>query len=119
MYEVSSTVSSCTRMKSIRHESWFSSSHLSLEKILEITYLWCEDLSQHTIMKWCQVAEHTIVDWCCFCREVCRVYEADHFEKIGGPGCYVCIIDLCMHTSCYNMIISILCVHSIIEYDYT
>ena len=37
-------------------------------------------------MKWCKVAEHTIVDWCCFCREVCIVYEADHFERIGGPG---------------------------------
>ena len=72
-------------MKLIRDGSWFSGSHLSLEKILEITYLWCEDLPQHTIMKWCQVAEHTIVDWCCFCREVCIVYEADHFERIGGP----------------------------------
>ena len=37
-------VSSCRRMKSIRDGSWFSGSHLSLEKILEITYLWCEDL---------------------------------------------------------------------------
>ena len=82
-------MSSCRRMKSIRDGSWFSGSHLSLEKILEITYLWCEDLPQHTIMKWCQVAEHTIVDWCCFCREVCIVFEADHFEKIGGPGCTV------------------------------
>ena len=82
-------MSSCRRMKSIRDGSWFSGSHLSLEKILEITYLWCEDLPQHTIMKWCQVAEHTIVDWCCFCREVCIVFEADHFEKIGGPGCIV------------------------------
>ena len=32
---------------------------------------------------------------------------------------YVLIIDLCMHTSCYNIVISTLCVHSIVDYDYT
>ena len=31
---------------------------------------------------------------------------------------YVLIIDLCMHTSCYNIVSSTLCVHSII-YNYT
>lgn len=82
---------SCRRMKSIRHGSWFSGSHLSIEKILEITFLWCEDIEQRVVKKWVEVAEHTIVDWCHFCREVCAIWYNDHTgtDQIGGPGTVV------------------------------
>ena len=80
----------CRRAKSIRVNSWFSRSHLSIEQILELTYLWTEDLSQKTIMKWVDISsKSTIVDWCNFCRELCAVFMAEHSQKIGGPGTVV------------------------------
>lgn len=84
-------MSSCRRAKSIRAGSWFSGSHLSMEKILDITFLWCEDLEQKIIQKWVGIAEHTIVDWCHFCREVCAGWYNDHTgaDKIGGVGTVV------------------------------
>ncbi len=56
-----------------------------MEKILDITFLWCEDLEQKIIQKWVGIAEHTIVDWCHFCREVCAGWFNDHTgaDKVG------------------------------------
>ena len=42
----------CRKAKSIRHDSWFSMSHLSLEQILELTFLWTEGMSGETVRKW-------------------------------------------------------------------
>eukprot|EP00731_Ephydatia_muelleri_P007958 Em0004g296a len=56
----------CRKVKSIRHDSWFSQSHLTLEQILEVTFLWTEDMSGET---------------------VCAVYmDQIETEKIGGVG---------------------------------
>ena len=76
----------CRAAKSIRADSWFQGSHLSLETILEITYLWTEDLPYKTIIKWCDISCKTAVDWCHFCREVCAAYLDGWFAPIGGPG---------------------------------
>ena len=79
-------VPACCAAKSIRADSWFQGSHLSLETILEITYLWTQDLPQKTIIKWCDISSRTAVDWCHFCREVCAAYLDGRFAPIGGPG---------------------------------
>eukprot|EP00731_Ephydatia_muelleri_P021868 Em0014g459a len=52
----------CRKVKSIRHDSWFSQSHLTLEQILEVTFLWTEDMPGETARKWIET------------------------EKIGGVG---------------------------------
>eukprot|EP00731_Ephydatia_muelleri_P034513 Em0063g18a len=77
----------CRKVKSIRHDSWFSQSHLTLEQILEVTFLWTEDMSGETVRKWVGINKNTIVDWFNFCREVCAVYmDQIETEKIGGVG---------------------------------
>eukprot|EP00731_Ephydatia_muelleri_P013452 Em0007g762a len=60
----------CRKVKSIRHDSWFSQSHLTLEQILEVTFLWTEDMPGETVRK-----------------RVCAVYmDQIETEKIGGVG---------------------------------
>lgn len=50
--------------------------HLGFQEvlILEITFLWAEDLPQKIIVRWCQVSTKPAVNWCHFCREVCMEY---------------------------------------------
>ncbi|KAL5506266.1 hypothetical protein EMCRGX_G007877 [Ephydatia muelleri] len=48
---------------------WFSQSHLTLEQILEATFLWTEDMSGETVRKWVGMNKNTIVDWFNLCRE--------------------------------------------------
>ena len=79
-------VPACHAAKSIRADSWFQGSHLSLEIILEITHLCTEDLPQKTIIKWCGISCNTAVDWCHFCHVVCAAYLDGRFAPIGGPG---------------------------------
>ena len=77
----------CRKVKSIRLGSWFSMNHLTLEQILELTFLWTEDMSGKTVRKWVGVNKNTVVDWFNFCRELCAVYMDDNAsEKIGGVG---------------------------------
>ena len=76
----------CRKAKSIRHDSWFSTSHLSLEQILELTFLWTEDMSGETVRKLVGVNKNTVVDWFNFCRDLCARYMDEHNEKIGGVG---------------------------------
>ena len=51
----------CRKVKSIRHDSWFSQSHLTLEQILEVTFLWTEDMPGETARKWVRINKNTIV----------------------------------------------------------
>lgn len=79
----------CRRSTSIRADSWFSRSHLSLEKILELTYYWSEELPLRVAVRWSGVSSKTVVDWYNFCRDVCAEYLHNHAAKIGGPGTIV------------------------------
>ena len=38
------TTECCRKVKSIRHDSWFSQSLLTLEQILEVTFLWTDNV---------------------------------------------------------------------------
>ena len=51
------------RKKSIRHGSWFSNHHLTLEQILTMTFLWSENLESHIMTCWTHVHKDTTVDW--------------------------------------------------------
>jgi hypothetical protein len=77
----------CSRVISIRNDSFFSGSHLSLQQILLIIYGWAKDYAQKDIAheaKLGQHSTHTKVAWCAFCRDVCEQYLIDNPQVIGG-----------------------------------
>ena len=63
--------SKCTNKISIREDSWFSGTHLSLEQVIKLTYYWVYKLPLEFITRELKISEHTIVDWCQFARDVC------------------------------------------------
>ena len=63
-------VRGCRKKRTIRYGSWFSGHHLTIPQVLQIMYLWSEDISQETVKRWVGVADHTIVDWFNYLREV-------------------------------------------------
>ncbi len=71
---------------SIRKDSWFEKSNLSLKEIVKLTYWWCRGLKQDEIRHEVNISKHTAVDWDSFCRETCEVTLLEKEEKIGGPG---------------------------------
>ncbi len=77
----------CNKKVSKRKGSWFDGSHLSIDQIVKLTYLWVHKCSEEFTMRECGiVGEHTIVDWYSFCREVCVEVLQGESVPIGGPG---------------------------------
>ena len=62
-------VRGCRKKRTIRYDSWFSGHHLTIPQVLQIMYLWSEDISQEMVKRWVGVADHTIVDWFNYLRE--------------------------------------------------
>ena len=79
-------------MASIRQNSWFSGSKLSIEKILALTYAWAHKFSasqavHETSLDDETTSTETVVDWYNYCREVCADRIMNHHAgPIGGPG---------------------------------
>ena len=71
---------------SIRKDSWFEKSNLTIPETLKFTYWWCMGVSQKNIIQQLQLSKHTSVDWAMFCREVCLDVMNKQERKIGGPG---------------------------------
>lgn len=73
----------CDYYQSIRVDTFFHKSHLSLYQIVSFAYLWLENVSLSFIVKQIKIAQHTAVDWSSFHREV--VFEAmiTNHNKIG------------------------------------
>ena len=66
----------CNGQASIRQKSWFSSSKLSLEKILALTYAWADKFTttqavHETALDEETTSTETVIDWYNYCREVC------------------------------------------------
>ena len=79
-------------MASIRHNSWFSGSKLSIEKILALIYAWANNFTtsqavHETSLDDEQTSTEMVVDWYHYCREVCAERIIQHHKGlIGGPG---------------------------------
>ena len=71
---------------SIRKNTWFEQSNLTLEEIMKLTYWWTAGLKENQIAMQLQLSSNTVVDWSMFCREVCEVFIAEKSQKIGGEG---------------------------------
>ena len=82
----------CNGQASIRQNSWFSGSKLSIEKVIALTYAWAHSYTTTQAMHETSLddettSSETVIDWYNYCREVCadRIMK-HHAGPIGGPG---------------------------------
>ena len=79
-------------MASVRQNSWFSGSRLSIEKVLALTYAWAHKFTttqavHETSLDDESTSTETVIDWYNYCREVCADRIMNHHAgQIGGPG---------------------------------
>ena len=74
----------CNTRKSIRENSFFAKSHLSLDKLLTLLYWWTTDARQSIVRNELQIGRECLVDWYQYIREICFTWVDDHSEQIGG-----------------------------------
>jgi transposase-like protein len=72
--------------RSIRENTWFERSNLTIEEIIKFTYWWSTNMPQHQIITQLRISTKTAVDWCMFCREICEVIIERESQQIGGKG---------------------------------
>lgn len=91
----------CRKTWGFRRESWFEGSHLSIPKILELTYLWVYEHPNKSISQEIGVSVKTVIEWANACRDVClyAVVNANQGKPIGGVGRIV-EIDQCVFRGC-------------------
>ena len=71
---------------SLRHKSWIVDSKMSLESIVEITYLWLQGFNNNEIIHELKLINKTVIEWCNFFREWCLSVVMDSSMPIGGNG---------------------------------
>ena len=77
----------CRSTSSIRTDTFFSGSKLSLCQMLTIMYSWSRGCKQAQTMVDSSTSKNTMVDWYNFCRDICiKALESHDFPKIGGVG---------------------------------
>uniref|UniRef100_A0A224XVK7 Putative transposase-like protein n=1 Tax=Panstrongylus lignarius TaxID=156445 RepID=A0A224XVK7_9HEMI len=69
---------------SVRKNSWFECSKLSMIDILLLTYYWYHRCQNKFIIEDMNVSSRTVVDWKSFCREVCMDICVKESCAIGG-----------------------------------
>ena len=57
---------------------------MSLQDILELTFLWSEELPIKIVSKWMGISKKTVIDWYNFCRDVCAEYLNSTGMKKSG-----------------------------------
>jgi transposase-like protein/ssDNA-binding Zn-finger/Zn-ribbon topoisomerase 1 len=75
---------------SIRADSFFSKSKLSLSTIILFVYLWSRDYNLPQTKIECGISHDVALDWAKYCRSVALAFFQDRdLEKIGGEGLIV------------------------------
>ena len=95
----------CNSTKTVRTNSWFYKSKLSLQEIVLLSYLWWSKLPQIHARKEFNFSSRTVVDWSNFCREVAIDVVFKNCEKIGGPGIVVEIDESKFGKSKFNFLL--------------
>jgi transposase-like protein len=72
--------------RSIRTDSFFSRSHLSLRQILFIMYWWAAEHSQRSLLMELSISKVTVIDWNNFCRDICISWNSKNPIEIGGQS---------------------------------
>ena len=75
----------CRGRRSVRTNSWFSCSKLSMPEIMLITYMWWYKFPLRVISNEYGFTDRTLCDWASYCREVAIDAVFNHSEPIGGP----------------------------------
>lgn len=75
-----------TKDVSIRKDSWFEGSNLTIQELIELTYLWTTGMEQKLINHEMGISSKSAVDWDNFCREVCDEIVMNRSSPIGGQG---------------------------------
>jgi len=52
----------CNFRRSLRHDSFFSGSHLTLQQIVELIYHWSRNHKESEVKDEIDIADHTVVD---------------------------------------------------------
>ena len=76
----------CRKMLSIRHDSFFEKSKLSLRTWLHTLYLWDVDTPNKTTAQALGISERVTVDAYNFIHDVCSWKLLQTPIKLGGPG---------------------------------
>ena len=79
--------SRCRKTKSIRDNSFFSRSNLSMEKIIQIILFWSKEITLKMASEELYISKQTMVDWYRFCRDIVISYFENiepSNEKKGG-----------------------------------
>lgn len=79
----------CKGDRSIRHNSFFSLSRLSLPQLVELCYWWSTNARQAIVQREVGISKPTIIDWFQFIRDICMSWVIDHPVIMGGPGVVV------------------------------
>uniref|UniRef100_A0A915LB63 ISXO2-like transposase domain-containing protein n=1 Tax=Romanomermis culicivorax TaxID=13658 RepID=A0A915LB63_ROMCU len=87
----------CRKTVSIRKDSYFSHSHLGIDTVIQLAYMWAFEIDkQNFLMRELEIgSRQTIVDWKQFCRDICHEYFIMYPIQIGGPGHTVEIDESC------------------------
>ena len=81
--------SRCRKTRSIRANSFFDNSHLSIKQIIFIIYLWSKGYSLKLATDELKITKKTMIDWYRFCRDMVVFHyqnEDPDSSKIGGVG---------------------------------
>ena len=77
--------SRCRRKKSLHHGSFFSGSHISLEKLVVFFYMWAEDMPLTFIKRQTALGDDgTARNWANMVRELCSQNLLANFRQLGG-----------------------------------
>lgn len=75
--------------RSLRRNTWFQDSKLSLKDILAVTYMWCLNMTNDSIIRDLNLGSRTVVEWKSYCRDVCMELCVKESEKLGGQDVIV------------------------------
>ena len=79
----------CYKRITLRENTFFYNSKLSMTSIITLCYGWFHGIKQKVIAKEAEIAKNhwnTTVNWYNFCRDVCREKLLIDNHAIGGPG---------------------------------
>ncbi|XP_013096236.2 uncharacterized protein LOC106079595 [Biomphalaria glabrata] len=75
----------CNFRKSVRDNSFFGGSHISLVQLLQLIHCWSYDMPLFNIIHETKISKEPVIDWCNSCREECEKYINRHkLSEIGG-----------------------------------
>ena len=80
--------SHCRKKTSIREDSFFAKSHLSLRVIMAVIFFFVRDVPAVTIQAMLpgRISEPALVDWLNFCRDIWSFYMLQHPIQLGGAA---------------------------------